>query len=61
MVGQVIQVNGKVRSKVQVPADIDEEKLKQAVLEDEKIKSWIAAKTVKKCIVIPNKLVNIVV
>jgi len=57
----VIQVNGKVRSKVQLPADIDEEELKKAVLSDKKIKSWIAKKSIKKFIIVPKKLVNIVV
>ncbi len=57
----IIQVNGKVRSKIQVPADIDKEELKQAVLDDEKIRPWIAGKPIKKFIVVPKKLVNIVV
>jgi len=56
-----LQVNGKVRSKIQVPTDISEEKLKQAVLNDEKIKSWIKEKTIKRFIIVPKKLVNIVV
>ncbi|MFC1658785.1 class I tRNA ligase family protein, partial [Candidatus Omnitrophota bacterium] len=60
-VAYIIQVNGKVRSKIQVLVDIDEERLRQAVFADERTKSWIAAKTVKKFIVVPNKLVNIVV
>ena len=57
----VIQINGKVRSKIQLNADTSEEELKKAVLDDEKIKSWIAQKAVKKFIVVPGKLVNIVV
>ncbi|MGD9015215.1 MAG: leucine--tRNA ligase [Candidatus Omnitrophota bacterium] len=57
----VVQVNGKVRAKLKVARDIDEEKLKTAVLDEEKIRSWIAGKPIKKLIVVPNKLVNIVV
>ena len=57
----VIQVNGKVRSKIQFPADIDEKGLKEAALSDEKIKPWITAKPVKKFIIVAGKLVNIVV
>jgi leucyl-tRNA synthetase len=61
IIAYVIQVNGKVRSKIQLPVDIDENKLKEAVLNDEKIKSWIAKKPVKKFIIVPNKLVNVVI
>jgi leucyl-tRNA synthetase len=57
----VVQVNGKVRSKVEVPAVIDEEKLKQTVLTDSKLKSWIQDKPVKKFIIVPQKLVNVVI
>jgi leucyl-tRNA synthetase len=56
----VVQVNGRVRSKIQLPADIDEEELRKVVLSDEKIKSWIAGKAIKKFIIVPRKLVNIV-
>jgi leucyl-tRNA synthetase len=57
----VIQVNGKVRSKIEVPADIKEDKLKELVLADERAEHWIAGKPVKNFILIPGKLVNIVV
>jgi len=56
----VVQVNGKVRSKVEVSIDISEEELKKIVLSDEKLKPWIGAKPVKKFIVVPKKLVNLV-
>ena len=57
----VIQVNGKVRTKIEVPADIQDDKLKELVLGDEKVKSWLQNKPVKNCIIVPHKLVNIVV
>lgn len=57
----VVQVNGKVRDKVQVEADIDEEELKQTVLEQPKIKGYTDGKKIVKVIVVPKKLVNIVV
>jgi len=57
----VIQVNGKLRSKVKVPADISEEKLKEVILADEKIKPWIQGKPIKNFIIVPKKLVNIVI
>jgi leucyl-tRNA synthetase len=61
MVTYVIQVNGRVRSRIKLLTDIDKERLRQGILSDEKIKSWIAGKPIKKFIVVPNKLVNIVV
>ena len=56
----VIQINGKLRSKIQVARDISEDKLKKLVLADQKIISWLQGKPPKKFIVIPQKLVNIV-
>ena len=57
----VIQINGKVRSKLVVPREIPEDELKKKVLEDEKIKQWLGEKQIKKFIIVPGKLVNIVV
>jgi len=57
----VVQVNGKLRSKVDVPADINEEKLKELVLADEKLKPWIKGQPIKNFILVPKKLVNIVI
>jgi leucyl-tRNA synthetase len=57
----VVQVNGKVRSKIDVPVDSAQESLKKRLLADEKLKPWIQGKTIKNFIVVPNKLVNIVV
>ena len=56
-----IQINGKLRSKVTVPAGIDQASLEQAALADEKVRGLIEGKKVKKVIVVPGKLVNIVV
>ncbi|MBI4383394.1 MAG: class I tRNA ligase family protein, partial [Nitrospinae bacterium] len=57
----VLQVNGKVRQKIVVEEGIGEEDLKARSLEDPKIKEWVAGKPVKKVVVVPKKLVNIVV
>ena len=57
----VIQVRGKVRSKLQVPADIDDASLEKMALNDEKALKFIDGKTIKKVIVVQKKLVNIVV
>ena len=55
-----IQINGKLRSKIEVPAGIDDAALKERVLSDPKVKTWIAGKPVKSFIIIPKKLVNVV-
>ncbi len=57
----VIQILGRVRSHVTVPANISENNLKEIVLSDKKIQELINGKTVKKVIVVPKKLVNIVI
>lgn len=57
----VVQVNGKVRSKVKVAKDAAKEQLEQIAKEDERVKEHIEGKEIVKVIVIPGKLVNIVV
>ena len=57
----VIQINGKVRDKIEVEADISEKKAKELALSQEKIKKWIMGKEIKKVIFIPGKLINLVV
>jgi leucyl-tRNA synthetase len=60
-VEMVIQINGKVRSRVVVPSDIGEEDLKLRVMEDKRIKESINGKKIIKTIVVPKKLVNLVI
>lgn len=57
----IVQVNGKVRNKINAPVGIDQEAMKDLALNDEKIKEFIENKDVVKVIAIPSKLVNIVV
>ena len=57
----VIQVNGKVRDKIEVEADISEEKARELAISREKIKKWIKGKKIKKVIFVPGKLINLVV
>jgi leucyl-tRNA synthetase len=57
----VVQVNGKLRSRFTTALDTDEDVIKQTALADEKVQKFIHAKTIRKVIVVPNKLVNIVV
>ncbi|MET1014539.1 MAG: leucine--tRNA ligase [Paenisporosarcina sp.] len=56
----VIQVNGKVRTKIVVSKDLTKDELENAVLSDEKVKEILEGKEMKKLIAIPGKLVNIV-
>jgi len=56
----VIQVMGKVRSKINVAKDISKDDLEAEALANEKVKPWIEGKTIRKVIVVPGKLVNIV-
>jgi leucyl-tRNA synthetase len=56
-----VQVNGKLRGLVVVPAGATEDQIKQAALADDKVRAAIAGKQVVKIIVVPKKLVNIVV
>jgi len=57
----VVQVNGKVRGRVEVPADIDEEAAREAALEDENVQRYVEGKEIRKLIYVPGRLVNIVV
>jgi leucyl-tRNA synthetase len=56
-----VQVNGKLRGLVVVPAGATEDQIKQAALADAKVKAAIAGKQIVKVIVVPKKLVSIVV
>jgi len=56
-----VQVNGRLRSRITVPADSSEELLTERALADEKVKAAIAGKKIVNKIVVPGKLVNIVV
>jgi leucyl-tRNA synthetase len=57
----VVQVRGKVRAKLTLPADAGDAELEAAALADEKVQKFIDGKAVKKVIVVQGKLVNIVV
>ena len=56
-----VQINGKLRSLISVPAGTGEEDLRTAALDDAKVRTAIAGKQVVKAIVVPGKLVNLVV
>ncbi|RPF50251.1 leucine--tRNA ligase [Aquisalibacillus elongatus] len=56
----VLQVMGKVRGRAQVPKDAGKEQLEELALNDERVQEWIEGKTIRKVVVVPGKLVNIV-
>ncbi len=56
-----VQINGKLRSRINVPPGLDAAQLKVAALDDDKVRGLVEGKTMVKFIAVPDKLVNIVV
>ncbi len=56
----IIQINGKVRDKIEVPAGINQKEAEKIVFDSPKIKIWITGKEIRKIIFVPDKLINIV-
>ncbi len=56
-----VQINGKLRTKISVPADADEEEVKSMAFTDEKVRKYTDGKEIKRFIYIKNKLINIVI
>ena len=61
VIEMVVQINGKLRARVSVPATASEQQQRDIVLADEVVQRHVTGKTIKKVIVVPGKLVNIVV
>ena len=57
----VLQINGKIRDKLVIAADLDRDAIQEAAMQSEKVKEEISGKQIVKVIVVPGKLVNIVV
>ena len=57
----VLQINGKVRSRLTIPADASKDQLEALALADDRVRQLTEGKTIRKVIAVPNKLVNIVV
>ena len=57
----VVQINGKVRDKIEVDSKLSKEELEKIALKSEKVKNWINEKEIKKLIFIPPKLISIVI
>jgi leucyl-tRNA synthetase len=61
VVNLVVQINGKLRATIALPADISEEAAKSAALENEAVKKWLDGKEIIKIVFIKGKLLNIVI
>jgi len=57
----VVQINGKVRGKIRVAADAEREAVEQAAFTDEKVRKFIGTAQVRKVVLVPHKLINLVV
>jgi leucyl-tRNA synthetase len=57
----VVQVNGRVRGKITVSADVEQEQIESEALHDQKVRSFLDGKKVRKVVYVPRRLVNIVV
>ena len=57
----IVQVNGKLRAKLELPADTDREDVEQAVLADKRVAAFTGGNQPKKVIYVPGKLVNVVI
>ena len=56
-----VQINGKLRGQVEVPAPPSETQVLEAVFANERIQQWVSGKEIVKKIYVPGKLVNVVV
>ena len=61
MVEVVVQVNGKLRGRVSVPADASKDAIEEIAIADENVQRFVDGKAIRKVIVVPGRLVNIVV
>ena len=61
MIEIVVQVNGKLRGRVAVPADADKDTIEELALADENVQRFVDGKEIRKVIVVPGRLVNVVV
>jgi len=57
----IIQVNGRVRDKIEVEVAVSEEKAKELAILSKKVQKWVSGKEIKKVIFVPGKLINFVI
>jgi leucyl-tRNA synthetase len=56
-----VMVNGKMRTKITLPADMGKDQIQEAAMKDETVLKWLEGKTPKKVIIVPKKIINLVV
>jgi leucyl-tRNA synthetase len=56
-----ISINGKTRTQIEFPLDMDRNTISEKVLEDEVVQKWLEGKAPKKIIVVPGRIVNLVI
>jgi leucyl-tRNA synthetase len=56
-----IQINGRVRGRITVPVDAGKTEIEKAALADPRVKKYLEGSSIRKVIVVPKKLINIVV
>ena len=56
-----VQVNSKIKTKIVIPNDITEDEIKEILYKDEKVLPFIEGKEIKKLIIIPRRLINVIV
>ena len=61
MIELVVQVNGKLRGRVSVPADAGKDVIEELAIADENVQRFVDGKAIRKVIVVPGRLVNVVV
>ncbi|MBI5286452.1 MAG: class I tRNA ligase family protein [Deltaproteobacteria bacterium] len=57
----VVQINGKVRSRINVSVDASQKEVEDVAFNNERVKDWIKGKAVKKVVYVPNRIINVVV
>lgn len=56
-----VMINGKMRTKLTLPAEMGKDQIQEAAMKDETVLKWLEGKTPKKVIIVPNKIINLVV
>jgi len=56
-----VQINSKMKAKIMIPSDANEEKIKEIIFADSKLSAELDGKTIKKLIIVPKRLINIIV
>ena len=60
MIEVAVQVNGKVRVKLNLPVDLPKQEAEAAALSTEEVKKYMSGREIKRVIVVPNRIINVV-